>query len=60
MKKKTNGEVKIINPQIPKNVCESIEYAMMQQGVDKIEDLKWTIIFKKLSRKEFERMYPEY
>ena len=52
-------KLKFINPQIPKNIAESIEWSMITQGVDKIEDVTWLIFFKTMTKKELKKLYPD-
>lgn len=51
-------EFKILNPVISKNISESIEKAMIEQNVTDIKDLKWIITYKKLSKSELKKQYP--
>lgn len=51
--------IEIINPTIPKEAAQIIEYCMMIQNVDKIEDLKWIILSETMTKKELEKIYPK-
>ena len=40
-------------------VGRELERAMFQQGVDKVEDLKWVIFTKTMTREELVKIYPK-